>query len=312
MSDTSQASVDVVCVIGAGAIGSLFAAHLARIVPVVVLTRRADHARALSEEGLRVSGIHDFSAPLRATARVDDLPEFTLGIVATKTSGIDEAMLALAGHAPGATMVTIQNGLGAENLVRAHGSWPIVSGTTLMGGTRRTDTHVAYENDAPTWLGPHEGTPFARVEQIAGLIERSGLKARAFPDLRPAQWSKLIFNAAVGSVSAVTGLPHSRPFVDESGLGATVHDLIREGQSVAAAAGIELEDDPWQLNTRPFERDRDYSHAPSILLDIEAGQPTEADFNIGAVVREADRLGVPVPLTTALYRLLKAKEEARA
>src|SRR3990172_3289093 len=198
MSDTSQASVDVVCVIGAGAIGSLFAAHLARIVPVVVLTRRADHARALSEEGLRVSGIHDFSAPLRATARVDDLPEFTLGIVATKTSGIDEAMLALAGHAPGATMVTIQNGLGAENLVRAHGSWPIVSGTTLMGGTRRTDTHVAYENDAPTWLGPHEGTPFARVEQIAGLIERSGLKARAFPDLRPAQRSKLAFTPPVG------------------------------------------------------------------------------------------------------------------
>ena len=79
------------------------------------------------------------------------------------------------------------------------------------------------------------------------LIERSGLKARAFPDLKPAQWSKLIFNATVNAVAALTGLPHDPHFAAEertSDLGHLVHALIDEGKAVATAAGIELHDDP--------------------------------------------------------------------
>ena len=300
-----------VCVIGAGAIGSLLAAHLARVVPVSVLTRRQEHARALSERGLTVSGLHEFTVPIVATTRPENLPSFDIGFLATKTTGLDEAVGALEGRFPRATMVTIQNGLGAEELTRAHGPWPIVSGTTLMGGRRLTDTLVEYELDSPTWLGPYEKSTYERVEEITKLIIHSGLEAEANRDVRPAQWTKLVFNAAVGTVSAITGVPHSRPFADEQSLGALIRNLIDEGRRVADAAGIELREDPWELNTRPLE-DANFSHAPSIQLDIEAGIPTEGDFNIGAIVREADRLGVSAPLSAAMYRLLKAKESSFA
>ena len=83
-----------------------------------------------------------------------------------------------------------------------------------MSGTRHSDTHVEYILDTETWLGPYGDTPFELVEEVAGLIVASGLKARAFADLRPAQWSKLIFNATVNAVAALTGLPHDRHFAE--------------------------------------------------------------------------------------------------
>ncbi|HSI97890.1 MAG TPA: 2-dehydropantoate 2-reductase [Gaiellaceae bacterium] len=299
------------CVIGAGAIGSLIAAHVAKIAPVAVLTRRADHAFALREYGLRVSGLSTFTAEVRAaTSIVDDLPSFDIGIVATKATEVESAARALEGRFQDTLLVTIQNGLGAEARLRRHGPWPIVAGTTLMGGTRHDDTHVEYELDAPTWLGPYDGVPLERVTEVAALLERAGLKAEAFPDVRPAQWSKLVFNSAVGTISAITGLPHSRPFADDEELGGLVRSVISEGVRVAAAEGIELQEDPWTLNVRTVHDG--YSHPPSILLDVRARRRTEADFNIGAIVRTAERLGVAAPLSTTLYRLLKAKETAYA
>ena len=84
-----------------------------------------------------------------------------------------------------------------------------------MSGTKHSDTHVEYILDTETWLGPYEDTPFERVQEIADTIVASGLRAEALPDLRPAQWSKLIFNAAVNPVAALTGLPHDPHFAAE-------------------------------------------------------------------------------------------------
>ena len=64
-----------------------------------------------------------------------------------------------------------------------------------MSGTRHSDTHVEYVLDTETWLGPYEDTPFAVVREAAALIASAGLHVEALPDLLPAQWSKLIFNA---------------------------------------------------------------------------------------------------------------------
>ncbi len=120
---------------------------------------------------------------------------------------------ALAGRCPGATMMTIQNGLGAEELVRAQGDWPLLSAVTFMSGVRHSDTHVEYELDTETWLGPFAGTTtYEQAQEIEALLVASGLHARAFPDLRPAQWSKLIFNATVNTVAALTDLPHVGAF----------------------------------------------------------------------------------------------------
>jgi 2-dehydropantoate 2-reductase len=298
-----------VCVVGAGSIGSLFAAHLATVADVLVLTRRAEHARALNEQGLRVSGRHDFTARVTAASDSRDLPDFDLGIVATKANVVEEAAESLGGKFPAATIMTVQNGLGAEEIVRAHGAWPLISGVTFMSGTKHSDTHVEYILDTPTWLGPYGETPFQRVDEVARLLVDSGLKAEALPDLRPAQWSKLIFNATVNGVAALTGLPHDEHFAaegDVSDLGHLVHGLVDEGKRVAAAAGVELHDDPWQMNVLATKRGS--AHYPSMLEDVEARRPTEVELINGALVREAAQHGVDAPLQTAIYRLVKARE----
>ena len=300
-----------VCVVGAGSIGSLYAGHLAQVVDVSVLTRRPEHAAALNRDGLRVTGRSDVHARVHATADPDELQPFDLGIVATKAAGLEEASESLAGRFEGATVMTTLNGLGAEEVVRRQGDWPLVSAVTFMSGTKHSDTEVEYVLDTETWLGPYEDTPYAVVEEIAGLLQASGLEARAFEDLRPAQWSKLIFNATVNSVAALTGLPHDAHFAAEetpADLGHLVHDLVDEGKAVARAAGIELYEDPWEMNVHATRRGS--AHYPSMLEDVEAKRETEIELITGSLVREAERHGVQVPLHTALYRLVKAKEES--
>jgi 2-dehydropantoate 2-reductase len=303
--------IERVCVIGAGSIGSLFAGHLAQLVEVSVLTRRREHAEALNRDGLRVTGRSDLHAHVTASADPDAIEPFDLGIVATKANGLESAATALEGRFPDALVMTTLNGLGAEEIVRAHGDWPLVSAVTFMSGTKHSDTEVEYILDTATWMGPYGDTPFDRVEEIGDLVRRAGLVAEVFADLRPAQWSKLIFNATVNSVAALTGLPHDPHFAAEdtpADLGHLVHDLVDEGKAVAAAAGIELYEDPWEMNVLATRRGS--AHYPSMLEDVEAHRATEIDLITGSLVREAERNGVAVPLHTALYRLVKAREES--
>ena len=289
-------------------IGSLYAGHLGRVCDVSVLCRRDEHARALNDDGLRVSGRHDFHTTLRAATDPDELPEPELVIVATKTTELAAAAARLDGRWPRAALMTVQNGLGAEAAF-ADGGRSLISAVTFMSGTRHSDTHVEYILDTETWLGPYGETPYELVAEVAALIVDADLRARAFQDLLPAQWAKLIFNATVNAVAALTGLPHDPHFAARertSDLGHLVYDLIAEGKAVAAAAGVELLEDPWEMNvhaTRHGSR-----HYPSMLEDVEAHRPTEIDHITGALVREAERLGVPVPLHAAMYRLVKARE----
>ena len=314
-------SISRVCVIGAGTIGSLFAGHLAGVCEVSVLTRRADHAAMLCEHGLRVSGKHELHAELFATVDPARLPPFDIGIVACKALHLELIASRLEGVAPAAAMMTVQNGLGAEAILARHGDWPIISAVTFMSGIRHSDVHVEYELDTATWMGPWAptATPYELVSSFASLLISAGLQAQALPDLLPAQWSKLIFNSAINSVAAMTGLPHVALFAAEQefgDLGRLVHGLIDEGVAVAAAAGVVLHDDPWEMNLLAVARGEtghgEYAHRPSMLEDVIAHRPTEVDFITGALVREAQRVGVPVPLSTAMYRLVRARESSWA
>jgi 2-dehydropantoate 2-reductase len=300
-----------VCIIGCGAIGSLYAAHLARVVEVWALVRREDHARALNREGLHVTGSHEFAAKLKATTNPAELPDFDLGIIATKAIQVEESIRSVGRKFDKGAVLSAQNGLGCEEIVARHTRGSVIRGTTFMSGTRHGDTHVQYELDTPTWMGPFEpsATPFSVVKDAAALIISAGLKAEALEDAKPAQWSKLIFNASVNSVSALTGLPHSPHFADEEkfgDLGHLLHALIKEGKGVAEAIGVHLHEDPWAMNRMGAMT----NHPPSMLYDVRHKQLTEVDFLSGAIAREAERAGVTAPLHTAMYRLIKGKEAA--
>jgi 2-dehydropantoate 2-reductase len=302
-----------VCIVGCGAIGSLYAAHLARVVEVWALVRREDHARALNRDGLRVSGKHEFHVSLKATSRPADIPECDLAIVATKATQVQESIAPVGNRFDSGAVVSAQNGLGSEEILAEHTRGQIIRATTFMSGTRHSDTHVQYELDTATWLGPFEPrqTPFAVVKEAADLIVASGLKAEAFHDARPAQWSKLIFNASVNGVSALTGLPHSPHFADESGpssLGHLLHALIDEGKRVAEAAGVKLHENSWAMNKIGAMT----NHPTSMLYDVRHHLPTEVDFLSGAIAREARRAGIAAPLHTAVFQLIRGREASWA
>ena len=308
-----------VVVVGAGTIGSLFAAHLASETEVWVLARRPEHAAALEADGLTVTGKSMLHARLRATSEPDGLPEFSLAIVATKANELAGAVARLAGHSPGAVVMTCQNGLGADEIVSHVGPWPLLASVTFMSGTRHGDTEVEYELDAPTWLGPSDLRPPAPgvAAGVAALLRRGGLRAEAFDDVRPAMWSKLIFNATVNSLSALTRLPHDGHFGAErdiTDLGHLARQLVEEGRAVAEEAGIALHEDPWEMNLEAIRRGESakgrYRHLPSMLEDVLAGRATEVDFITGALVREGLARAVPVPLHLAMWRLMRALEDS--
>lgn len=305
------------CVVGAGAIGSLFAGHLATVAVSTVLTRREEHARQLNEQGLRVSGKSELTSKIVAATDPAALGDVDLVIVATKANAVEDSARRLAGHFPRALVMTVQNGLGCEDMVARYGDWPIISAVTFMSGNRHSDTHVEYELDTATWMGPWAKgrATYEDASQVADLIVRSGLKAKAFPDLLPAQWSKLIFNSAVNSVAAVTDLPHVKAFAERAqptDLGHVVYAMMDEGKRVAAARGVELYEDPWEMNQQAVGQGMTgydaYAHVPSMLDDVRARRPTEIDWITGAVVREAAAAGMAVPIHETMYRLVKARE----
>jgi 2-dehydropantoate 2-reductase len=309
--------IQTVCIVGPGAIGSLFAGHLGAVVRTKVLARRPEHAAQLNAQGLTVSGKSRLHAPVHAATDPAALGDADLVIIATKATAVADSVQAIAGHFPSATVMTVQNGLGCEEVVANHGDWPVISAVTFMSGIRRSDTHVEYELDTATWLGPwaRGKASYSDAQQVAALLERSGLKAKAFPDLLPAQWSKLLFNSCVNSIGAVTDLPHVKDFARRdaiSDLGHLVYAMMEEGKRIAAAQNIELYQDPWEMNAQAVCHGRtaeeDYAHVFSMLADVRARRPTEVDWLTGAVVREAVRLGVPAPIHETLYRLVKARE----
>lgn len=300
---------DSVWVIGGGVIGSLFAAHLSRVAEVTLLCRRPEHAAAVGENGIRVSGRADFVGRPHAAIDPAGLADAWLAIVATKANDVEAAAAQLEGRLGEGTVMTVQNGLGAEEVVRSHGPWPQLSAVTFMSGTKLADDHVEYVLDTATWLAPYEDAPAAAAEETAALIVESGLKAEAMPDLESARWSKLIFNATVNSVAALTRLPHDHHFAEleqPTDLGHLVRGLIEEGKQIAGGAGIALREDPWEMNVLATQRGS--RHYPSMLEDVEAHRPTEVDFITGALVREAERRGVEAPLMTAAYALVKGRE----
>jgi len=302
-----------VCIVGCGAIGSLFAAHLARVTEVWAFVRREDHAAGLNREGLQVTGTHNFHAALKASARPEDIPDCDLAIVATKIRHVSESIAPVGHRFDHGAVLSAQNGFGSEEFIAQHTRGQIIRGATFMSGTRHSDTLVQYELDTATWMGPFEPThtPFSVVKEAAELIVASGLKAEAMPDARPAQWSKLIFNASVNGASALTGLPHSPHFADESepsSLGHLLRALIDEGRMVAEALGVKLHEDPWAMNKIGAMT----NHPPSMLYDVRNQLPTEVDFLSGAIALQAQRAGVEAPLHTAVYRLIKGKEASWA
>ena len=300
-----------VCVVGCGAVGSLFAANLALLddVEVWAYDLSEAHVAAINDRGLRLVGAGEVHATgIHATTDAAELPPCDFGLVATKAMHTDPAIAATAHAFAAGSVASVQNGVGNEETLAAHVS-RVIRGTTFPAGKILEPGVVQWDVKGDTTLGPFEPSPAAQdeIERLAEACTRAGMPTAAVADARGAQWRKVIFNASTNPVGALTGLTHGR-VCELPPLRRFVSGLVDEGKAVAAAQGIELDADPEDLIDHAARPDVAYGHKASMLQDVEARRLTEVDYLNGGIVRFGDEHAVPTPLNRAVVALIKGME----
>jgi 2-dehydropantoate 2-reductase len=300
-----------ICIVGCGALGSVIGAHVARLddVEVYAYDVSREHVLAIRESGLRISGAIEFKVKLHATTEAKEIPVCDFGIFATKSLHTRTAVEQTA-HIFGSSgaVCSVQNGLGNEEIIAGRVR-QVIRGATTMAAHLIGPGHAGFEFYSDLWIGPFEpsGTPFERVQELADLLNRAGLRVVPLQDARGAQWTKLIFNSAVNPVGALTRLHHgaAHRYPPASAL---YEALLQEGESVAKALGITLHGDPREMIAEGASAQG--KRKVSMLQDILAHRQTEVDFINGAIADCGEKLGIPVPLNRALWRLVKGLEHS--
>ncbi|HSP71576.1 MAG TPA: 2-dehydropantoate 2-reductase N-terminal domain-containing protein, partial [Gaiellaceae bacterium] len=200
-----------ICVVGCGAVGSLFAASLATLddVEVWAYDLARDHVEAIERDGLRLTGAGEVHARLHATGDAAALPPCDFGIVATKAMHTEAAIRATAHAFADGCVATVQNGLGNEEVLAEHVE-RVIRGTTFPAGRIVAPGVVQWDVKGDTTLGPFEPrpAPLDEIERLAEACTRGGMPTTAVADARGPQWRKVIFNAATNPLGALTGLTH--------------------------------------------------------------------------------------------------------
>ena len=299
-----------ICVVGCGAVGSLFAANLATLddVEVWAFDLNEAHVESIKKNGLQLTGAGEVVGRPHATSDPADLPPCAFGIVATKAMHADGAIAATAHAFADGAVASVMNGVGNEETLAAHVD-RVIRGTTFPAGKVLEPGVVQWDVKGDTTFGPFEPRPIdvAAIEPLADACTRAGMPAAAVGDARPGQWRKVIFNAATNPNGALTGLTHGR-VCERPDLRALVSGLVDEGTAVATAQGIVLDADPEELIDHAARPDVAYGHKASMLQDVEARRPTEIDYLNGGIARFGRELGVPTPLHDAVVALIKGVE----
>jgi 2-dehydropantoate 2-reductase len=299
-----------IAVIGCGAIGSLYAAHLGRVpgVQVWAVDPWAEHVEAMNARGLRVTGLADFVATVHARTDGSSLPTCDFGLVATKAPDTLAAVEGARAAVANAAVVSVQNGLGNEEVIA--GLVPrVIRGSIVTAGAIEAPGVVRYDAPGDSWFGPFEPrpAPMGEVERLARLLTDGGLRTHALKDARGPQWTKVIFNAATSPLAALTGLSVGRVCTD-TGLRRLLDRLITEAEAVCEQAGIVLTRSPREAVDEAVAEA--YDHKPSMLQDVLARRPTEIDVLNGGVSAEGRRVGVPTPLHDSMVALVHGLERS--
>ncbi|HEU5443221.1 MAG TPA: 2-dehydropantoate 2-reductase [Steroidobacteraceae bacterium] len=315
-------------VLGAGALGSILAAHLARAGHSVTVIARGDRARAVQRDGLRIKGLTDFSAQVAVVTDPGRLQAADTLIVAMKTPGTEAALERLKHVRIGAAL-SIQNGiLKNELLTRAFGAERVLGALADTSGELLPSGEVLFTRNVNLPLGELAGGISERARRIAGMIDEAGVRSSAVGNIASLEWSK--FTVWLGLVSmAVTTRAVSWRFLMDADCAVLLVRLTREVAQLARAQGVDLVDGaaslPLQTILGAPERDaveavrhageqmrsRAPHHRMSALQDLEAGRPLEVEETFGYAVRKARELGLSVPLLETSHHLVIAIDRLR-
>lgn len=297
-----------IAVVGCGAMGSIYAGLLAGAGnEVIAIDRSTEHVDAIVRRGLRVSGASgDRIVAVEARTDVPDTV-VDLVILAMKAGGVAEGAASSAPMVGSETLVlAIQNGLGSAELVAAAlGADRLIVGVAQgFGASRPEPGHVHHNDMKAIRMGAYSGLRADEVERVAALWRAAGFDAEATQDIAAMQWEKLICNVAYSAICALTGTTLGE-VMDDPELGGVSRAAAIEAWSVARAMGVGIDvEDPVAL-VREFAA-RMPAAKPSVLLDLEAGRPSEIDVINGAIPREAARVGLTAPVNETLTALVKA------
>jgi 2-dehydropantoate 2-reductase len=289
-----------VIVLGAGAIGSVYAAKLSARHPVTVVVRR-DHADAIRSEGLRLIGRETLTVRVDAVTQIDAIAPGTIILLTTKVNASAAALTPIAGLVRDDTVIVcVQNGLDSEGIARraVGGRCLVLRAITQFGAIFQSPGVINYTASGHTLLedGPHSAA-------IADMLTACGLEGRVCPDIKTEIWRKLIYNCVINPITAIVGTEVGG--IADARLDPLKQLVIDECLAVARSEGVDFRVDFLATIAQVFGTSRTIA---SMRQDLLRGRPTEIDHMNGAVVALGRQAGIDCPVNAALTAIIKAMD----
>lgn len=295
---------------GAGAMGSLFGGLLAISGEEVWLVDiREDHIQALVSTGLTIEeGRKKQMIPVHATTEVASSGKADLVLFFVKAYHTEKAVSdALVLQKEDTVFLTLQNGLANEEAIcKRVDPKKVILGVTNHGATFLGPGRIRHAGWGKTYIGELDGKVTDRVTQIAQLFTKAEIETEASSNIQSLVWNKLFINAGINAVAALTGLKNGH-LLDYPETLRLMEALVSEAVAVARKKGIPIEGNPIEKVKAVAEATRE--NRCSMGQDFDNRRKTEIDAINGAVVREAERLGIAVPYNQMITDLIKVIEK---
>jgi 2-dehydropantoate 2-reductase len=306
--DTPATSLLRIAVMGAGAVGCYYGALLARAGHPVTLIGRLAHVQAVQQQGLRLqTAVLDVQVPLAASTEASAVQGADVVLFCVKSSDSEDAARAIRPHlAPGALVLTLQNGADNDERVRAvlDASTPVAAAVVYVATAMAGPGHVQHHGRGELVIAPSP-----RSEAVTAQFAAAGIPTQISDNVRGALWAKLVLNCAYNALSALAQQPYG-PLVQVPGVTDVIADTVAECLAVAQADGVTIPGDI-QAAVRGIAATMPGQYS-STAQDLARGKPSEIDHLNGYVVRRGAALGVPTPLNRALQVLVKLAEQKKA
>jgi 2-dehydropantoate 2-reductase len=297
-------------IMGAGAMGSLFGGLLTLSKEDVWLVEiREDHLQALGSAGLAVEERGKIQTiPVHATKEVATIGKADLVLFFVKAYHTQKAVSdALALQKENTVFLTLQNGLGNEEAIcKQVDPRRVILGVTNHGATFLGPGRIRHAGWGKTHIGELDGKVTPRVTQIVQLFTKAGIESEVSSNIQGLVWNKLFINVGINAVAAITGLKNGR-LLDYPETLRLMEALVSEAVAVARKKGIPIQGNPLETVKAVAEATRE--NRCSMGQDIDNRRKTEIDVINGAVVREAERLGIAVPYNQMITDLVKVIEK---
>jgi 2-dehydropantoate 2-reductase len=300
-------------VIGAGAVGGLYGAMLSNAGQDVAFVARGAHRDAMVANGLKIlsapDSVGEFSVKCQVETDAAKIGPVDLVILAIKTYSNNETLPTLKPlFGPKTSIITLQNGVDtADELADAFGKDRVIGGATYIaaaieapGVIRHTGTHrrIVFGEyfDATPELSP-------RVAELKSIFEAADIQTEAVTDIQTRVWEKFIYLAPMAAFTAASRLPIGPVWGDEF-IREMFLSAVDEVERVARASGIPVADGQ-RNRIRAYTAGVPGTMRSSLLIDLSQGKKIEVEALQGSVVRRGARAGVPTPIMSALYAVLK-------